>query len=644
MGPGTCIGFVCEGPESAEYSLTFDRLRTTVDGGGDVSPTGGGDWNGDGVEELVIAVPSDFTPDDQPTALVVDGRASGLYPDANEVEMRIVDGKRSRFDRAVAVDDVNGDGVREIAVTTSIDIAVVFGRLDGSTVDLRHLGDDGFRIANPTNGNGEWAPPYPYAYGLASPGDLNGDGRGDLVSVDDGIARVVFPPADAAGELIDTSAPGPSVSLLHPTGQYDADVGVSGPGDLNGDGTPDLLVSSLTPTGATDTAAITSLEPNSDIDLQEIAESGDGFELHTGPGVADNDDFAHVVGDRNRDGLPDLLLYGPDESLIAYTPPVGTDRTFGDIEPGEGTLGGAGRWGLGDLDGDGIVDSGGDGKLFTSGDSDPLDPTGARWREHRGRIAMWGEKTVDLLADQNGDGVPEELTTSFDFKSGTNELESRTVRTFFARPFIPIEVEPAINRRDFYEFRGRVQPTPENRASLNGAIQAVVYLYDSAGSQRGTMYGGYWDYATGEVEQAKVPSLFHQFIAGPITFRIGLIRDGKTLAQGPMQNLADAVEGAPINYGPGYVDPSELPPFDPSEFLNQILGTRKGDRLVGTSDRDLIRGGKGSDRLSGRGSDDQLVGGPGRDVLRCGAGDDVAFTDGRDRLVGCESRLRIATP
>jgi VCBS repeat-containing protein len=89
--------------------------------------------------------------------------------------------------------------------------------------------------------------------------------------------------------------------------------------------------------------------------------------------------------------------------------------------------------------------------------------------------------------------------------------------------------------------------------------------------------------------------------------------------------FALAVAGAP---------PVEEPPCE-APFGRHIVGTRRKDRLDGTSGDDLIEGRDGNDRLRGKGGVDILQGGKGNDELKDRDGNTL-FDGGRgnDRMTG----------
>lgn len=91
--------------------------------------------------------------------------------------------------------DVNGDGHGEVVVEDSDGIVVVFGQRDGATVDLQHLGDQGFRIHHVSYGT---AIGFGTTTGgiaeenttITDVGDQNGDGRPDLAFRDGTTVKV----------------------------------------------------------------------------------------------------------------------------------------------------------------------------------------------------------------------------------------------------------------------------------------------------------------------------------------------------------------------------------------------------------------------------------------------------------------------
>src|SRR5207244_4046016 len=81
------------------------------------------------------------------------------------------------------------------------------------------------------------------------------------------------------------------------------------------------------------------------------------------------------------------------------------------------------------------------------------------------------------------------------------------------------------------------------------------------------------------------------------------------------QSGASVSDGFTLAAAPAPVDP-------PPGSGRTITGTRRNDKLYGTSGYDTIAGGKGNDLLWGRGGNDVLRGGSGNDRLDGGAGND----------------------
>lgn len=157
--------------------------------------------------------------------------------------------------------DVNRDGRPDVIVGNSCYEAgagiggrthgaayVIFGKRSTSTVDLAHLGRRGFRIS----AHGKGKPQYQVA-SVAGVGDMNGDRRGDVIVgaqpplTLDGVrygrggAFVVF--GKRSHTPVDLTHLGPRGFRVRggiPTDETGASVAAAG--DVNGDGTPDVMV------------------------------------------------------------------------------------------------------------------------------------------------------------------------------------------------------------------------------------------------------------------------------------------------------------------------------------------------------------------------------------------------------------------
>ena len=157
---------------------------------------------------------------------------------------------------------------------------------------------------------------------LASAGDTNGDGYGDAIVGGSEAAQLFLGGPTGLAATVDL--------VLSNTPSGDPSINVQGPGDVNGDGLPDILV-----TNGVDIGALYLGLPNAGgFFLQELQDTGD-----TGFGFA---------GDVNGDGFEDLNFFG----LIQGTP-FGVDPSlFLDIQPSMPFYAAAG-----DINGDGFGDA-----------------------------------------------------------------------------------------------------------------------------------------------------------------------------------------------------------------------------------------------------------------------------------------------
>ncbi len=241
----------------------------TADDQSGISVSSAGDVNGDGFADLIVgAYQADPNGNQSGSSYVVFGRAGGW---SSTMALSSLDGTTGfRLDGAAAFDesgravasagDVNGDGFADLIVGAywanpngNNDAGyshVVFGRASGwsSTVALSGLdGTDGFRLDGAAaDDRSGWS--------VASAGDVNGDGFGDLIvgayqanpngNSDAGASYVVFGRASGWNSTL-------ALSTLNGTNGFRLDgaaafdesgQSVASAGDLNGDGFADLIV------------------------------------------------------------------------------------------------------------------------------------------------------------------------------------------------------------------------------------------------------------------------------------------------------------------------------------------------------------------------------------------------------------------
>jgi hypothetical protein len=231
--------------------------------------SGAGDFNGDGLADIAVGAPQSGVPrrDGAGVTFVVFGGPVGDSVELGELNGRGVriDGEHefSNLGEALApMGDVNGDGRADLLIGASQVSArgrsyagaayVVFGRAGPGRVDLRAPNGAAYRILGPgRNGANGGLRQARAGSSVAAIGDVNGDGRRDMIigapgagrrcSPEEGAAYVVFSqPLPAPLDLGDLGESGYAIR----GGLPDANAGslVAGAGDWNHDGRGDALV------------------------------------------------------------------------------------------------------------------------------------------------------------------------------------------------------------------------------------------------------------------------------------------------------------------------------------------------------------------------------------------------------------------
>ena len=354
---------------------------------------GGGDVNGDGFGDLIIGAR------DAGESYVVFGRASGF--DAS-LDLAALDGTNGfRLNGAgigysvTGAGDVNGDGFADVIVGAPAanygagESYVVFGRASGfsASLDLASLdGTNGFRLRGIAGSSGLGDAGDLSGHSVASAGDVNGDGFGDIVigapradvSYEGaGESYVVFGRASGFDASLDLATLDGSngFRLIGIDFNDSSGYSVAGAGDVNGDGFDDIIIGAVEFfTGYGDSFVVFGKASgfNASIDLATL-DGADGFRLDgVGPG---GDQSGHSVAgarDVNGDGFADVI--------------IGAPYAVGDLFPGESyvvfggnftgavsQLGGAGDDTLaGTPDDDVILGAQGDDTLLGNGGIDVL--------------------------------------------------------------------------------------------------------------------------------------------------------------------------------------------------------------------------------------------------------------------------------
>ena len=313
-----------------------------IDGGAVSDYAGGsasaaGDVNGDGLDDVIVgAMGADNNRRSQSGSVyVIYGKRLNLTVKLANIGVR--NSKRGfRIDGAAAGDysgrsvsdagDVNGDGRDDVilgAYSTdnngrpySGSAYIIYGSVSPTTIDLNDLdSDEGFRI--------DGAAMDDYAgYSVSNAGDVNGDGRDDVIlgayrtrnngRVYSGSAYVIFGSASSATIDLNDLGSEDGFRIDGAATEDNAGMSVSGAGDVNGDGRDDVIVGA---TGADNNGRTNSGSAYfifgsasvANIDLYDLG-SEEGFRID---GAASYDNAGISVSaarDQNGDGRDDLFV------------------------------------------------------------------------------------------------------------------------------------------------------------------------------------------------------------------------------------------------------------------------------------------------------------------------------------------------
>jgi hypothetical protein len=282
-----------------------------------------GDLNGDGKPDLAVACQS--------------GKIAGVYlntttPGSATPSFSGPYVLGTGFAGAVAIADINGDGIPDIITSNYNGLTLVF------------INNTAANAATPS-----FAAPVAVA-GIAADGgqdlavaDINGDGKPDIVSGNATNDVYVALNTTPTGSTM----PSFSTPVSLPTGN-NFSIGVYGVtiGDLNRDGIPDIAAASF---GGAVTVFLNETTPGS---------STASFLLPAANMPLGHFEYSAVIGDIDGDGVPDLTLvgpYGPLTFLRNLTPPGATTLTFApEVDYNVG--GEPTALAIADIDGDGRLD------------------------------------------------------------------------------------------------------------------------------------------------------------------------------------------------------------------------------------------------------------------------------------------------
>ncbi|CBL45942.1 Phosphoribosyl-ATP pyrophosphohydrolase [gamma proteobacterium HdN1] len=322
------------------------------------SVAGAGDINGDGLADLVVGAPfSDPSGINAGRSYAVFGKKDSTAIDLSAVVNGnggfVINGQAVGDNSGYSVagaGDINGDGLADLVIgayrsdpAATNDAGrtyVVFGKSDGNATDLSTLADDngGFVINGQASGDFS-------GYSVASAGDVNGDGRADLIigaynaNGGNGRSYVVFGKTDATainladvangngGFVINGQSSSNNGSTINKRGSAtQSGYSVSSAGDINGDGLADLLIGA--PRGRLDTDSrkgpnvghsyvVFGQTDSTAIELSAVAQGQGGFIINGESGNEYSGRSVAAAGDVNGDGLADLIIGAPNVNEMA---------------------------------------------------------------------------------------------------------------------------------------------------------------------------------------------------------------------------------------------------------------------------------------------------------------------------------------
>jgi Bacterial Ig-like domain (group 3)/FG-GAP-like repeat len=312
---------------------TFQSAVSYSSGGEDAHAVVIGDVNGDGRPDVVVVNNCNSNSNcSNGSVSVLLGNGDGTFQSA------VSYGSGGLDATSVAIADVNGDAKADVVVANN---CVDNNCLNGSVSVLLGNGDGTFQPAVSYNSGGQEAT-------YVAVGDLNGDGKLDLAvtnqcasnsNCSNGAVSVLL----GKGDGTFNSAVNYSV-----TGQYSNSIAI---GDVNGDGHPDLTVSSECNSNQCSTGSLSVLLGNGDGTFQAGVDYASGGEYA----------MAIALTDINGDGKLDLLVANEIDSNGNFRDGSVASVLLGN---GDGTFQPAFSYGSGAVEGISIAfaDVNGDGK------------------------------------------------------------------------------------------------------------------------------------------------------------------------------------------------------------------------------------------------------------------------------------------
>jgi von Willebrand factor type D domain/Bacterial Ig domain/RTX calcium-binding nonapeptide repeat (4 copies)/FG-GAP repeat/Calx-beta domain len=645
--------------------LSIKEFNAKSVAGGTITLDNNNTPNNPSDDQLLYTPPPNFTGNDTFNYLLTDGKQiqpATVTVNTNSLKLSnlsgnngfVVNGTEPGNFSGVAVSktgDINGDKIDDVAIGSfgadpnGVNAAgksqVVFGGKNfPASIDLSQLnGQNGFTLDG-TDAEG-------FSGGsLGNIGDINGDGLSDFVigafgapvngQNNAGKASVVFGNNQGFPANFNLSTlNGSNGFTITGTNTFDyAGLSVSGTGDINGDGSSDLLISVPGPLGGTPGKSYviygrtTGFAPN--LNLAEI-NGTNGFTIN---GIDGNSSGSVSSGDINGDRVPDLII-GADggttnggnnagKVYVILGQPGGFSNNV-DVTALNGTTGFviAGlspeeRAGIaissgGDVNGDGIEDIviGAPGAtvnnqvnvgktyvIFGTNKGFPLIVNPAELNGSNGFTVFGFDpqgssgSAVSIAGDINKDGFDDVLIGA----SGANsDGKNNAGKTFVI-----------LGRKEF--------PSALRLAEINGSNGFVLSGVEEDGLS-GTAVSGAGDVNGDGIEDVVVGSPGNLFKDSPGKGYV--VFGSPSFGFNPNNNGSQGTVGDDILNGTAGDDT-----ISGNLGNDKIFGKQGQDLLSGNQNDDYLDGQKGLDTLMGEEGNDTLVGGLGNDVLTGDSGND----------------------